>query len=82
MEEETTWRDFVLNAVELAAKDPIQFRKEMQAIGRRLGMTAEEVYTRFREDPDINKKIAAMGVDRAIQRGAQRLQEELRKRGI
>lgn len=79
---EVDWRQFVRNAVNMAAEDPVQFRQEMKAIGRRLGMTAEEVYARLRSDPEVSKKIAALGVDRIIQKGAQRLQEELRKIGI
>ena len=80
--EEVDWKGFVRNAVDLAAQDPVQFRSEMKAIGRRFGLTVEEVYARLRADPEVSRKLAALGVDQAIQRGAKRLQEELRKFGL
>lgn len=80
--DQVDWRRTLRTAVELAAEDPERFRAEMKAVGQRLGMTAEQVYAKLQQDPEIGKHLARESVNRVIQKGARRLKEELRKAGI
>lgn len=77
-EEPTTPKQaFIRRALELAQEDPEKFRAEVAALGKKLGLTAEEVYRRLQADPELARVLGRDALNRAMSRGAEMLRKKL-----
>lgn len=65
-QEQGGWRAAAVRAINTAAEDPEAFEMEVKRLGRRFGLTAEQVYRRLQEDPEIGPRLAKNAVIKGV----------------